>query len=32
LWRLAEGANEGAPHPLGIAKTGQLRNPLDRLG
>src|SRR5689334_23903286 len=31
LRRLAEGADEGAPHPLRIAKTGDLSNALDRL-
>jgi hypothetical protein len=31
LWRLAEGADEGAPHPIRIAKPGELRDAFDRL-
>src|SRR6185437_6311339 len=31
LRRLAEGADEGAAHPLRIAKAGRLRDALDRL-
>src|SRR5438270_5800773 len=31
LRRLAEGTDEGAAHPLGIAKAGRLRDVLDRL-
>src|SRR5262245_59774511 len=31
LRRLAEGADEGAPHPLRIAKAGDLGDALDRL-
>src|ERR1700688_3115458 len=31
LRRLAEGADEGAAHPLRIAKAGQFRNAFDRL-
>ena len=31
LRRLAEGADEGAAHPLGIAKAGRLRDAFDRL-
>jgi hypothetical protein len=30
LRRLAEGADEGEAHPLGIAKAGQLRDAFDR--
>jgi hypothetical protein len=31
LWRLAEGADEGAAHPLRIAKAGGFSDALDRL-
>src|SRR6185437_4036124 len=31
LRRLAEGADESAPHPLGIAEAGDLGDALDRL-
>ena len=31
LRRLAEGADKGAPHPIRVAKPGELRDAFDRL-